>query len=342
MIPRKSFRGAPPTKPSSFEIEVIIDGIWYRYGYEVDHHSVLKEWAYFAPKGREVPLFEREGQEITFGTQNLGEWKTPKEHLRQNALFVSTGAQYEDPNVTPLYNWFRTNLLIVEDDTTDRRQQFTSRLYLDPQSHEAIKELLQAADLGLSDLRVTARDAEAIDRKKKIYQAAGLTLTDEDLETNDINFVHRVGEGQVVFRPFQESKGTIAWLSLIGPIYDALQTGSVLLLDELGDSLHPALVQQIIGLFQRLETNPNFGQLVFTSHSISVLDQARGVRVLGRDQVYFTEKGYTGGSTIFRLSDLAPRLDDSISKRYLEGGYGATPMLDFQRFVAALEASTKK
>jgi hypothetical protein len=55
-------------------------------------------------------------------------------------------------------------------------------------------------------------------------------------------------------------------------------------------------------------------------------------RVLGRDQVWFTEKLNDGSTRIYPLSDLSPRKEEAVSRRYLDGRYGAVPILSDAEF----------
>ena len=130
------------------------------------------------------------------------------------------------------------------------------------------------------------------------------------------------------------------WFGLIGPVVSALRTGSVFLADELDASLHPALVAQLIRLFQQPETNPRRAQLIFNSHDATLLGDAVTDRLLGRDQIWFVEKRKDGASHLFPLIDLDPRKQESIGKRYLAGRYGATPIVSAQEFAAAAELIT--
>jgi AAA15 family ATPase/GTPase len=121
---------------------------------------------------------------------------------------------------------------------------------------------------------------------------------------------------------------------------NALANGSVLLVDEIETSLHPALVTQLVRLFQDQGTNSRGAQLIFNSHEASLLGDSGGERVLGRDQVWFTEKGHDGASRLYPLSDLSPRSDEAIGRRYLAGRYGATPILAAEEFAeVALNAA---
>ena len=139
--------------------------------------------------------------------------------------------------------------------------------------------------------------------------------------------MHQGVSGEVELQPEEESLGTLVWLGLIGPLVAALSAGSVLLADELDASLHPALVQRVIELFQQPETNPHRAQLIFNSHDPTILGDSRGHRLLGRDQTWFTEKRVDGSTRLFPLLDLDPRKHEAVGGRYLEGRYGATPII---------------
>jgi AAA15 family ATPase/GTPase len=156
---------------------------------------------------------------------------------------------------------------------------------------------------------------------------------------NLIALVHRGAGGQRVrFNHDEESLGTVVWLGLAGPIIDALDEGSVLLADELDASLHPVLVQHLVQLFQDPESNPRRAQLLFNSHDADLLGDASGDRPLGRDQIWFTEKGDSGDTSVYPLSDMNPRRQEAIAKRYLEGRYGAIPIVAPGDFLAAVHA----
>ena len=65
--------------------------------------------------------------------------------------------------------------------------------------------------------------------------------------------------------------------------------------------------------------------------------------MLGRDQVWFTEKGHDGATRLYPLADLSPRSDEAIGRRYLAGRYGATPILAAEEFAeVALSAAGER
>jgi predicted ATPase len=186
-----------------------------------------------------------------------------------------------------------------------------------------------------------------IRRAQRILQGREEEAEGKDQEPTEVEplvtLSHRGAAGDVEFDPAEESLGTMVWLGLSGPILDAIAHGDVLLVDEIEASLHPALVTQLVKLFQSPESNPKGAQIIFNSHEASLLGDSRGDRVLGRDQVWFTEKDHDGGTRLFPLADLSPRPDEAIERRYRAGRYGATPILATEEFAqAALNAAGQR
>jgi AAA15 family ATPase/GTPase len=102
-----------------------------------------------------------------------------------------------------------------------------------------------------------------------------------------------------------------------GPAGDGL-----LVIDELGEGMHPSLAREIVRLFQDPKTNPDGTQLVFTTHDTSLLSG----RLFRRDQIWFTEKDSSGATDLYSLHDIKDvRENEAFEKGYLRGRYGAIP-----------------
>ena len=104
---------------------------------------------------------------------------------------------------------------------------------------------------------------------------------------------------------------------------NVLENGEVLLIDEIDTSLHPKLVQFLIGKFHSKETNSKNAQLIFTTHNTSLLNQD----MFRRDQFWFVEKSREGSSTLYPLTDFKTRNDEALERWYMRGKYGALPIL---------------
>lgn len=138
------------------------------------------------------------------------------------------------------------------------------------------------------------------------------------------NLLFRHGTGNGKLRESEESTGTMAWLALGTAVVNALRHGQVLVVDELGSSLHPQLSRLIIDWFEDPEINTTGAQLIFTSHDMTLLDAGRGNREK-REQVWFVEKGADGASELFNLDDFSLQKGSNIVKQYLEGRFGGIP-----------------
>jgi len=147
---------------------------------------------------------------------------------------------------------------------------------------------------------------------------------------------HRSPSGEVELPEGDESRGTLVWFGLVGLISETLREGSVLLADELEASLHPALVDVLVDLFQSPQSNPRRAQLIFNSHEARLMGDS-SERRLGRDQIWFTEKDDEGATHLHPLADLAPRREEAIARRYLAGRYGGTPIFSSRRLKETAE-----
>lgn len=95
--------------------------------------------------------------------------------------------------------------------------------------------------------------------------------------------------------------------------------------DEIDKSLHPRLSSQLIQLIQDPRTNPHNAQLIFTTHDTSLLN------ILNRDEVWLTEKGPGGASSLVALAEYGGarvRKSLNLERAYLQGRFGAVPEID--------------
>ena len=189
---------------------------------------------------------------------------------------------------------------------------------------ERVLRFLRAADLGITDL-VT----EKLDDERSLALRDSLTTASSSPSEEEVVKLEHHGESRnLLFDPNDESTGTQVWTGLAGPALQSLDSGSVLLVDELDTSLHPHLVKRFVEIFQDPTLNPKCAQMVFNAHDTELLNDHDRF-ALGRDQVWFTEKSRNGETHIFPLSDFKGRREDIVGKRYLSGRYGAIPSLSY-------------
>ena len=136
---------------------------------------------------------------------------------------------------------------------------------------------------------------------------------------------HKVpGSSTVELDLAEESDGTQKVFALAGPWLDVLEKGYVVVLDELHDQLHPALVRFLINLFHDPNRNRKGAQLIFSTHETSILNQ----EVFRRDQIWFCERNRELATALFPLTDFQPRKGvENLERSYLAGRYGGVPYL---------------
>ncbi len=324
-------------QPSRYEIDIVLNGVRHEYGMELDDNRVAQEWAYQYPKGRARLLFDRQGDDIQLGTTERSRSRAVLDLLRPNALLLSTAAAAGHPVLVPLHRWFRRNLRFAEAESRSARQVLTARMLDDETQREAVLQMLRAADLGITGVRTYALDPAIQERLRRALPI--LMGTDEEAtedghlilrgldELTGVNLLHRGAGTEIELDADEESLGTLVWFGLVGPVIDALGRGTVLLADEIDASLHPDLVAHLVRMFQTPETNPKRAQLVFNSHDTTLLGGAVDDRLLGRDQIWFTQKLNDGRTQLYPLTRFDPRKQEAVGKRYLGGWYGAKPIL---------------
>ena len=327
----------PDTRPSRFQIELILDGVRWQYGFEIDDRHVLGEYAYHYPRGRQALVFRRErnAQAISFGPVFRSSGNALARLVPDNALLLSVAGAAKDTLIGPLFTWFRNNLRLMESGNRDLRIARTADLIRSPYAREGALALLQAADLGIADVErfQPELEPEMVDRIARALRI--LNEPEDDTDASNKSFVYsevirllHVGrDGAEAIDAGLESQGTLVWLGLVGPVLQALQDGTAVLIDELDVSLHPHLAHELVSFFQGRDTNRRCAQLIFNAHDTSILGDS-GQRFLGRDQIWFTEKDIDGGTTLYPLSDFRPKGDEAVGRRYLQGRYGAVPVLN--------------
>ena len=209
-------------------------------------------------------------------------------------------------------------------------------------SREYVVSLLQMADIGIVDAgldeEVLPPELLEVQRRlnlapQKLFGAGDLVKSEEDFPgvlddvVRNLWFEHQ-GDGS---RPGRlslerESAGTVAWLALVVPAVVTLQQGGVLVVDEIDSSLHPHLVEMLIGIFADEQKNPLGAQLICTTHDSYLISPQSSVK-LKPEQIWLTEKGNDGASELYSLADFPRHKGANVAKRYLSGRYGGVPSL---------------
>jgi len=323
-------------KETFFEIEFIIDEILYRYGFNIAIDAIIrKEWLFqkkLQSKARENRLFERDEQEIILGNL-FKEGRLLSEKTRENALFLSVVAQFNGVISEKILLWFK-QFNHISNTRSDEFKHYSFDKLEDDKFKEKIVTLIKNADVGISDIKKKKISYEELKVDNPKLDELPSFLIDEmkknglsTIETSHIQYKEENSFNQFISFPLKmESDGTQKLLALSAPIIETLITGEILVVDELDNSLHTELVQEIVKLFNSEETNPNRAQLIFTTHDTNLLNQ----KFFRRDQIWFTQKDIYGASELYSLIDYGKgktRDDLVLEKNYLNGNFGAIPQI---------------
>ncbi|MFF4988139.1 ATP/GTP-binding protein [Streptosporangium saharense] len=329
-------------EPSRYVVDLSLEGVRSTYGFTVDSERVLEEWLYVYPEGRKDVVFERTESDFSFGEDAQ---RTPLGQVQAitapNVLFLSVAARAGQELVIPVYNWFSREVHIYAQqyrDTYYRAQELIDRID-GTGRRSAIVDLLRAADLGLRDLLLIPAedDTQLVLEGVGDQWAPALQRSARRRRGNRrLVFKHAGAQGDVLLGWGEQSTGTQMLLELAVTASEVLHRGSLLVVDEIDASLHPVLTASLVGLFQNEETNGNGAQLLITTHDSTLLGSIQGSEVLRRDQIWFTQKEEDGASIVFPLSDFHPRENENRQRRYLNGSYGAVPVISDELFAKAI------
>ena len=286
----------------------------YRYSLELTHSLGFKnplkqrfspivesESLYFAPESKFRRLFHREANQIKDSPEFKVKVKNyPPQTFRENASVIPTLVQYNHPiskAFTSVLNTVFTNVSILQKNDPDLNDAIN--IYMS--DNEVLKELnskIRMLDLGIEKVVISTNHNNVA---KPLFKHSGLN-------------------SELVFG--LESQGTQKFFKLFPLISYTLETGGLLVIDEIDNDIHPALMPEIIGWFHDERTNPHNAQLFMACHNASLLEH------LEKEEIYFTEKTHDGRTQVYGLKDIAGvRRVDNYYRKYLGGVFGAIPSI---------------
>ena len=360
VIDVKPFRLDPAceTLPSSFEIEFVKNSRSYIYGLSLLNHSITDEWLFESEVGKaDKKLFTRktvDGKtkiDLSFKYIKNEQDKIrielyQNEFLKDYTPFLKLISESKESfeEIKAAHDWFKENLVIIFPRT--RPSGLAERLNRSNDFKKFADNLICSFHTGISKIEVNQYDidqffgkddkevADQIKKELKIEkQIVPLRSpgTREELIAvleggkpviKRVISKHANKEGKLFdFLIDEESDGTVRLFDLIPAIYSAIGGENSVIIDEIDQSIHPALLKELIKKFS--SDNDTKGQLIFTTHESNLLDQ----EIFRRDEIWFVEKDKNGETTLYPLSDYDVRADLDIRKGYLLGRFGAIPFL---------------
>jgi AAA15 family ATPase/GTPase len=308
-------------RPSRFEMNFILNGVRHQYGFSIFEQNIQSEWLLAYPKKAPQVWFKRsEVERFHFGPHLGGEKKRLHTLTRPDALFLSVAKQFNHQQLSPIYDWFKDWLQVLGISRVPFADtDYTARMAAkDPELNRLVTDALKFADLGIDKVEVKLPSEHAGD----VPVGTGLLPRRRPV----IHTFHRFPDSTTVVEfnmKRNESFGTQRFFGLIGRWIEGLRRGSIIFVDELDASMHPALTRALVQMFQNPKLSRHKAQAVMTTHDTTLLDHS----VFRRDQIWFVQKDESHASQLYSLQNFHPRKDEALQKGYLAGRYGAMPFV---------------
>lgn len=333
------------------------DGEIYEYGFSLDSKQVYEEWLMILTKNGFESLFERQTDseaktqiEITTKfarkkSKNREVAELLKETIKEkqkNQLFLYKLYDNGVKRVEPVMEWFQSIQVIFPN---TKVRFLPIRISRDMDFQRFISDSLSKMDTGV--VRVSAVSDELdfhdfaekahfpkeliqdIEEKKQgMFSIGGKYYIFGEKQENrmtliQIKFEHRLNSQSVEFDLEDESDGTQRLLDLL-PMLFAMdkKNRSIYLVDEIDRSIHTKLSKYLLKLFLENSEDSN-SQIIYTAHDVNLID----LDSFAQDEIWFVEKKLTGETSIKPMSDFDIREDVDVLKAYLNGRFGAVPII---------------
>ena len=366
-VPRQPFRldRASVDRPTRLDCTLVITGkaeedraSVYEYGFEFNDREYSREWLHRTVRAQRRAnqlLFERrtvDGEtNIRFGSHLTGENRSIAALTRPNSLFLSAAAQNNHAQLSELHREFAEKWKILEGRTSEFR---LAAMLGETEHQDALMALIQQADLGIVGVEVVDEDGYAdvdvnigedsrdarqsrhlrelrrwMRLNKRVLEPAQSVLGDAQ-PFKRVRFTHIGSDLHADLYALDydlESRGTQRLAELAMPALAALNSGALVVVDELDASLHPRLTAALVKLFKG-PSNRSGAQLLCTLHDASVL------KGLEADEVWMAEKDRSGatkdrsGTTSFTpLTDYRLRSRDDLEQVYRDGRVGGAAVI---------------
>ncbi len=316
--------------PSEFEFIFIANDVKYRYFFSADADRIYDEVldAYYTQKPTNI--FTRTKTDIYEFNSDKNKLVPLKSKNTENKLFLSTATNWNYEKTKDAYLWFSSAI-----DTYDAFNNISDQDLKEYSSNDknlkgfALK-LLKEADILIKDIHVDYEEKD-MDSTMINMLIPPLVRTNGTFKMSNVNIEleHEIVDENNNSHNYKlnfsdESSGTRVLFALAPFLKKSFESTKIIIIDELEKSMHPALVEFIIKLFNNKEINKANSQLIFMTHATNLLN----LDLLRRDQIWFTEKNSkTGISDLYPLDSFPVRKDENIQKGYINGRYGAIPFI---------------
>ena len=319
-------------KPSSITVLFVVEKREYSYSITFNHNMFLSEVLNRFAGGEELLVFSRtydEGKnsfKMSFGegwpstTLDLSNM-----NLLPNQLIMSELGTREANGLQNVYGELRGIQSEMVDSALDmslNNSSVAGNILKSEQSRifQQLKKLMMVADGNIQDIRMRQHDDSEFNFPESIPAEVRKTFIAQNRW--EFVFVHKANGVNVGFPIGIESTGTKNLFSGGTNVLNVLNSGGILVYDEMNVAMHPLLFRMLVRLFHSKKTNPNNAQLLFTTHDVSII----GDNLMRADQIWLAQKGEQGQSELYSVQDFEDvNIVLPFDEWYRSGRFGALP-----------------
>lgn len=342
---------------STFQFVFYLNEEVYEYGFSLDRRQVHEEWLVQMAEDGFAPLFTRvtdewgkteidiEGEIAPedSGERMLAEvLKGTIREKQRNQLFLYKLYDNGIEKAELIMGWFKS-LQIIFPETKVRALPI--RMQADVELRNYIGSMLHRMDTGVFDISVASKEIDFHDFAEEVQVPQEIIEDIEEIGNGIVNFAgkyfifaedkkkrivlvqlkftHKLNNKRVEFDIDEESDGTQRLLDLL-PMLFAMREDqhAIYFVDEIDRSLHTKLTQYLLREFIKC-CEDTYNQIIFTAHDVNLIN----TNAFRQEEIWFIEKNDSGESRLRPLSDFNLREGQDALKAYLNGRFGAIPMV---------------
>jgi predicted ATP-binding protein involved in virulence len=320
IIPTFAFDSEYKDNPTYLALDIVLDGIAYHYSFEIKGKKIVSE-CLTKKHRRTEKLIERTSpthNSISLRSE-LKSFEGTKNVVREESLCLPMAAMLNNPLAIKLLDAICS--ITVLNMTAPHSAPHPDIEAFTEERLDKYAKILRSADPTLRQLNVEVTENEDKDTGADDFESRE-KIKMVSVHSDHALFHKKEEIGQTSIDFFcDESLGTVKLFTSMPYLFDVLENGGVIVLDELENGLHLSLAREILNLFNNPITNPNNAQIICTSHQPLLVD--RGFR---RDQIWIASKDKYGKCQLHRMSNLkTTRAKVNLSNRLLEGAFGCNP-----------------
>lgn len=331
---KEGFRFGEEDKNSTIKVRNVVDDKIYEYILEINFNikKIIKEKLYITALERKL-VFERENNKIVkYDKETFSEYEITigfiNETLTDSDSVISRIIEWRVPEEIEKYIFYIDKIKI-----NNYSDDLGKYIYENKNNKKLVIEFLKKIGIIVNDIEVYREKNEFFlknIRESKEFQI--LSEKEQEKLLSQIAYIYRIHfvyednqKQKYKLEYYEQSAGTQKILSMFFPIYNLLNNGGVMIIDELDITLHYSLIKEIIKMFNSVEYNRKNAQLIFTTHNLLLLD----FNLFREDQIWFLENNdVSTGTELYSLSDVEGyEKNKYLLRDYLNGNFGGIPKL---------------